>query len=142
MKKIRELLAEKGTEVWSVSPTSSVYDALRLMAERDVGAVLVMDGERLTGIFTERDQTRKVVLQDRPPKDTPVSVVMTGRPICVSPEQTVEDCMALMTERRVRHLPVVVEDRVVGIISIGDAVKATISEQQFVIEQLETYISS
>ena len=141
MKKIRELLAEKGTDVWSVSPTDSVYDALRVMAEKNIGAVLVMEEERLTGIFTERDQTRKVILQDRTPKDTPVSVVMTGRPVCVGPEQTVADCMALMTDKRVRHLPVVKEDRVVGLISIGDAVAATISEQRFVIEQLETYIS-
>lgn len=142
MKKIRELLVEKGTEVWSVSPTASSFDALRLMVEKDIGAVLVMDQEHLVGVFSERDLTTKVVLQDRSAKDTPVSEIMTGRPVCVRPEQTVEDCMALMTDKRVRHLPVVEEGRVVGIISIGDAVKATISAQQFVIEQLETYISS
>ena len=141
MKKIRELLDEKGTEVWSVSPTASVYDALRLMVEKNIGAVLVMDQERLTGVFSERDHTRKVVLQDRTAKDTAVNDVMTSRPVCVSPEQTVEDGMALMTDKRVRHLPVVEEGRVVGLISIGDAVKATISQQQFVIEQLEMYIS-
>ena len=142
MKKVRELLVEKGAEVWSVSPTTSVYDALGLMMDKSIGAVPVMDQERLIGIFSERDHTLKVVLQDRTAKNTAVSDVMTSRPVCVSPEQTVEDCMALMTDKRVRHLPVVEEGRVVGLISIGDAVKATISEQQFVIEQLETYISS
>ena len=142
MKKVRELLTEKGTDVWSVPPTASVYDALRLMVEKSIGTVLVMDQERLIGIFSERDHTLKVVLQNRSAKDTAVSDVMTSRPVCVSPQQTVEDCMALMTDKRVRHLPVVEEGRVVGLISIGDAVKATISQQQFVIEQLETYINS
>lgn len=142
MKKIRELLDEKGTQVWSVSPSASVLDALRLMVEKNIGAVLVMDQEQLIGIFAERDHTRKVVLQGRTAADTGVSDVMTGRPVCVSPGQTVEDAMALMTDKRVRHLPVVADERVVGLISIGDAVKATISHQQFVIEQLETYISS
>lgn len=142
MKKISELLEEKGTQVWSVSPSASVLDALRLMVEKSIGAVLVMDQEQLLGIFAERDHTTKVVFQDRLAKDTGVSDVMTSRPVCVSPRQTVEDAMALMTDKRVRHLPVVADGRVVGLISIGDAVKATISHQQFVIEQLETYISS
>ena len=142
MKKVREMLVEKGDEVWSVSPQASVYDALRLMVEKSIGAVLVMDQERLLGIFSERDHTLKVVLKDRTAKDTAVNDAMTRRPVCVSPEQTVEDCMALMTDKRVRHLPVVEGGRVVGLISIGDAVKSTISQQQFVIEQLETYISS
>lgn len=142
MKKISELLEEKGTQVWSVSPSASVLDALRLMVEKSIGAVLVMDQEQLLGIFAERDHTTKVVFQDRLAKDTGVSDVMTSRPVCVSPGQTVEDAMALMTDKRVRHLPVVADGRVVGLISIGDAVKATISHQQFVIEQLETYISS
>ena len=141
MKKIRELLDEKGTQVWSVSPTASVYDALGLMEEKNIGAVLVMDQDRLLGILSERDHTRDVVLKGRTAKDTLVNEVMTSRPVCVVPGQTVEDCMALMTEKRVRHLPVIDENRVVGLISIGDAVKATISQQQFVIEQLESYIS-
>jgi CBS domain-containing protein len=141
MKKIRELLDEKGTQVWSVSPTQSVYDALALMAEKNIGAVLVMDQEQLVGILSERDFTRELVLQGRAAKDTQVSGLMTSRPVCVGPEQTVDEGMALMTEKRVRHLPVVEEERVVGLISIGDAVKATISEQKFIIAQLERYIS-
>lgn len=141
MKKIRKLLDEKGDQVWSVSSTGSVYDALVLMAEKNIGAVAVMDDGRLVGIFSERDFTRNVVLQDRAAKDTRVSEVMTSRPVCVGPDQTMEECLALMTDKRVRHLPVVEHDRVVGLVSIGDAVKAVISEQQFTIEQLELYIS-
>ena len=139
---VRELLAEKGTQVWSVAPAESVLDALNMMVEKNIGAVLVMDEDRLVGILSEQDHTRNVVLKDRTAKDTLVSDAMTQRPVCVRPNQTVDDCMALMTDKRVRHLPVVEEDRVVGLISIGDAVKATISQQQFVIEQLENYISS
>ncbi len=141
MKTIRKLLDEKGDQVWSVSSTGSVYDALVLMAEKNIGAVAVMDDSRLVGIFSERDFTRNVVLQDRAAKDTKVSEVMTSRPVCVGPDQTMEECLALMTDKRVRHLPVVEHDRVVGLVSIGDAVKAVISEQQFTIEQLELYIS-
>ena len=140
MKTIRKLLDEKGDQVWSVSSTGSVYDALVLMAEKNIGAVAVMDDSRLVGIFSERDFTRNVVLQDRAAKDTKVSEVMTSRPVCVGPDQTMEECLALMTDKRVRHLPVVEHDRVMGLVSIGDAVKAVISEQQFTIEQLELYI--
>ena len=142
MKKIRDLLYEKGNQVWSITSTGSVYDALALMAEQNIGAVLVIDDDRLVGILSERDYTRNVVLQGRTAKDTLVSEIMTSRPVCVGPEQTIEEGMALMTDKRVRHLPVVENDRVLGLISIGDAVKATISEQQFIIEQLEMYISS
>jgi CBS domain-containing protein len=141
VKKIRELLEEKGTQVWSILPTKSVYDALALMAEKNVGALLVMDQDQLLGVISERDYTRGVILQGRTAKDTQVSAIMTGRPVCVGPNQTVEDAMALMTDKRVRHLPVVEEGRVIGLVSIGDAVKATISEQQFIIKQLEQYIS-
>jgi CBS domain-containing protein len=142
VKKIRDLLYEKGNQVWSITSTGSVYDALALMAEQNIGAVLVIDDDRLVGILSERDYTRNVVLQGRTAKDTLVSEIMTSRPVCVGPEQTIEEGMALMTDKRVRHLPVVENDRVLGLISIGDAVKATISEQQFIIEQLEMYISS
>jgi CBS domain-containing protein len=141
VKKIRELLDEKGTQVWSIPPTKSVYDALALMAEKNVGALLVIDQDKLVGVLSERDYTRDVVLQGRTAKDTLVSEIMTARPVCVGPDQTIEDAMALMTDKRVRHLPVVEEDRVVGLVSIGDAVKATISEQKFIIKQLEQYIS-
>ncbi len=141
MKKIRELLDAKGTEVWSIAPTDSVYDGLALMAEKNIGALLVMDRDRLVGILTERDYTRDVALQGRTARDTQVDEIMTSRPVCVGPDQTLDECMALMTDKRVRHLPVIEGDRVVGLISIGDAVKATISEQQFIIKQLEQYIS-
>lgn len=141
MKTIRELLDEKGRQVWSIASTMSVYDALALMAEKNIGAVTVTDDDRLVGIFSERDFTRDVVLQGRAAKETRVSEVMTSRPVCVAPEQTVEECLALMTDKRVRHLPVVEQDSVIGLVSIGDAVKAVISEQQFTIEQLEQYIS-
>ena len=141
VKKIRELLDEKGTQVWSILPTKSVYDALALMAEKNVGALLVMDQDQLLGVISERDYTRGVVLQGRTAKDTQVSEIMTSRPVCVGPDLTVEDSMALMTDKRVRHLPVVEEGRVIGLVSIGDAVKATISEQKFIIKQLEQYIS-
>ena len=142
MKKVRELLEEKGTQVWSIAPEASVLDALALMAEKNVGALLVMDQGELVGILSERDYTRNVVLQGRTAKDSPVRDIMSGRPVCVGPEQSVEECMALMTDKRVRHLPVIEGNRVLGLVSIGDAVKAIISEQQFMIEQLERYISS
>lgn len=142
MKKIRELLEEKGTQVWSIAPESSVYDALALMAEKNIGALLVIDQGQTVGILSERDYTRNVILLGRTSKDTQVSKIMTSRPVCVSPEQTVEEGMALMTERRVRHLPVIENDQVLGMISIGDLVKAIIAEQQFIIQQLEHYISS
>ena len=142
MKKVRELLENKGTEVWSIGPEVSVYDALSLMAEKNIGALPVMEEGTLIGILSERDYTRNVVLQGRTAQDTAVREIMTERPVCVGPEQTVEECMALMTDKRVRHLPVLDDNQVVGLISIGDAVKAIISEQQFIIEQLELYISS
>jgi CBS domain-containing protein len=141
VKKIRELLDEKGTKVWSMSQDERVLDALALMAEKNIGAVLVIDGNRLVGIFSERDFTREVALRGRPALDMRVHEIMTSRPVCVGPNQSVDECMALMTDKRVRHLPVVDDERVLGLISIGDAVKATISEQQFMIEQLERYIS-
>ena len=115
--------------------------AKKLMAEKNIGALLVMDQDQLLGIVSERDYTRNVVLQGRTAQGTQVSEIMTGRPVCVGPEQTTDECMALMTDRRVRHLPVVENDRVVGLVSIGDVVKATISEQKFIIKQLEQYIS-
>jgi CBS domain-containing protein len=141
MNKIQKLLDDKGTDVWSVAPTSSVYDALLVMADKNIGAVLVMDNDQLVGILTERDYTRNVVLQGRTAKDTQAREIMTERPVCVGPEQAVDECLALMTERRVRHLPVVAGNRVLGLVSIGDAVKDIISEQKFTIEQLERYIS-
>jgi len=142
MKTINEILQHKSHSVLSISPEASVLDALKLMAEKEVGALVVLDGERLAGIFSERDYARKVILHGKSSKDTPVREIMTQKVVCVRPDQSVEDCMALMTDKRIRHLPVLQDSRVIGVISIGDVVKEVISEQQFVIEQLEHYIHS
>jgi CBS domain-containing protein len=139
---VRELLAKKGNQVWSVSPDATVYDALQLMAERNVGAVLVRSDDLLVGVVSERDYARQVILKGKASRDTPVREIMTTRVVCVSPERTIEDCMALMTEKHIRHLPVLNGDALLGVLSIGDVVKAVISEKQFLIEQLESYITS
>ena len=139
---VRELLAKKGSEVWSVSPDATVYDALQLMAARNVGAVLVLNDGELAGILSERDYARQVVLKGKASRDTPVRDIMTTSVVSVSPERTIDDCMALMTERRIRHLPVLKSDVLLGVLSIGDVVKAVISEKEFHIEQLESYIAS
>lgn len=141
MKRVSQLLSEKGAEFWTVSPSATVLQALEMMAAKNVGALLVMEGEKLAGIFSERDYARKVVLEGRTSKDTSVGDIMSSKVVCVTPQQTVEDCMALMTDKRIRHLPVIEGDRVLGIISVGDVVKAVISEQTFVISQLEHYIT-
>ena len=140
MKTIKEILQAKPHRLLSISPDASVFDALKVMAEKEVGALVVLDGERLVGIFSERDYARKVILHGKSSKDTAVREIMTHKVVCVRPEQSVEDCMALMTDMRVRHLPVLQDKRVIGVISIGDVVKEVISEQKFVIEQLEHYI--
>ncbi|TAK65515.1 MAG: CBS domain-containing protein [Betaproteobacteria bacterium] len=140
MKTVAQMLERKSTGVISIKSDATVVDALRLLAEKDVGAVLVMDGVRLVGIFSERDYARKVALKGKSANDTPVSEIMTRQVVCVTPAQTNEECMALMTEKRIRHLPVIKDDRVLGVLSIGDMVKDTISEQQFIISQLEHYI--
>jgi len=137
---VRQLLEGKGYDVWSITPDASVYDALALMADKGVGALLVLEGERLVGLISERDYARKVILKGKSSMETPVREIMTERVIWVGPEQTNEECMALMTAKHIRHLPVLAEDQVIGIISIGDVVKAIISEQEFLIEQLERYI--
>jgi CBS domain-containing protein len=140
MKTVRQIIEGKTHKVLSISPDATVYDALKLMAERDVGALVVMDGDRLVGIFSERDYARKVILHGKASKDTYVREIMTEKVLCVRPEQTMDQCMALMTDKRVRHLPVLDHKHVIGVISIGDVVKEVISEQQFMIEQLEQYI--
>ena len=142
MKKIKEVLDSKGRNVLSIAPDTSVYEAVTLMAEKGVGALLVMKGDRLVGLVGERDCAWKVMLEDRSPRETEVKQIMTKNILCVEPELTVEEGMALMTDKRIRHLPVVDGDRVEGIISIGDLVKAIIADQQFVIEQLEHYVTS
>ncbi len=142
MKSLKQLLNEKPHGLISVSPTDTVLHALQLMAQHDIGALLVMEQDKPVGIFSERDYARKVVLHGKSSKDTPLSVVMSEKVIFVTLTQTVEECMAIMTDRRIRHLPVLAEDgSVAGIVSIGDMVKETISEQKFVIEQLEHYIT-
>ena len=140
MKSVAQLLRVKGTVVHSVRPDASVFECLELLAEKQVGSLLVMEGDRLIGIFTERDYARKVVLHGKSSKDLKVREIMSADVLCVGPERTNEECMALMTERRVRHLPVMEGGRVIGLISIGDLVKDIIAEQQFVISQLERYI--
>jgi CBS domain-containing protein len=142
MKTCRELLDQKGNAIWSVNPSETVFATLELMAEKGIGAVLVFESERLVGMFSERDYARQVILKGKTSRDTPVRDVMTGRVTYVRPEQTLDDCMALMTDKHVRHLPVIDGGQVIGVLSIGDIVKAVISEKQFIIEQLENYISS
>jgi CBS domain-containing protein len=139
---VRQLLDRKGRQVFAIAPAAAVLEAIRLMAERHVGALLVMEGETLRGIVSERDYARKVILMGRSSADTPVRDIMTAAVITVQPETAVEECMQVMTERRVRHLPVLEGGRVVGMVSIGDLVKAVIAEQQQHIEQLESYIHS
>lgn len=139
---VHDILASKGDAVFSVGPDATVLEALGVMAERNVGAVLVIDGDRLVGILSERDYARKVVLAGRSSKDSKVREVMTSHVVCVAPSRRVDECMALMTDKRLRHLPVLDHKRVVGIVSIGDLVKATIDDQQFTIEQLQSYIAS
>jgi CBS domain-containing protein len=142
MKTVSQLLRTKKTQdVLAVNPETPVFEALQLMAERNVGALLVIRAERLIGIFSERDYARKVILKGKSSKEIPVSEIMSTMVLYVRPEQTIDDCMALMTDKRVRHLPVMEEDRVVGVVSIGDVVKDVISEQSFLIEQLQNYIS-
>ncbi len=142
MQTVRDILKKKGSEFYSVTPDTSVYDALKLMAERNIGAVLVLDVGRPVGILSERDYARQVVLKGKASKDTPVREIMTSRVVFVRPEQSVEECMALMTDRRIRHLPVLEAGLLTGIISVGDVVKEVISEKQYQIDQLVNYISS
>jgi len=137
----KDILNDKGRAVWSVQPTDTVLAALGVMAEHDIGAVLVMEGDKLVGLLSERDYARKVVLAGRSSKDSPVKDVMTVHIVCVSPERSIDECMALMTSKRLRHLPVIDHKRVIGIVSIGDLVKATIDDQQFTITQLQMYIA-
>lgn len=140
MKTVAQLLMLKPDGLITIRPDAPVLDALRLLADKGVGAVLVMDGARLLGIVTERDYARKVELKGKAANTTLVSEIMTKEVIFVRPNQTNEDCMALMTGKHLRHLPVIEKDQVIGLLSIGDLVKDAISEQQFIIEQLEHYI--
>jgi CBS domain-containing protein len=142
MKTVKQLLQDKSRGLCTISPDARVYDALKIMAEKDIGALLVVENDKLAGIISERDYARKVILQGKSSHDIPVREIMTERVICVQPSRTVDECMALMTDKRIRHLPVIENDKLIGVLSIGDLVKETISEQQFMIKQLESYIHS
>ena len=142
MKSVAQMLKQKPAGLVSIRPNVPVLEALKLLSEKRVGAVLVIDGSRVVGILSERDYTRKVEIQGKSASETLVSEIMTKEVICVTPEQTNEECMALMTDKRLRHLPVLENGDVIGILSIGDLVKDVISEQKFIIEQLEHYIHS
>ncbi len=140
MRQVKDLLKSKGNMICSISPESSVFDALQLMSEKDVGALLVLQDNELVGIFSERDYARKVILKGKTAKDTTVKDIMSTKVQYVSPEQTLDECMALMTEKHLRHLPVYKDKELVGVISIGDVIKAIISGQKIEISQLENYI--
>ena len=140
MRTARSLLQAKGNAVWTIAPDASVYEALRVMADKNVGALLVLEGDELAGVISERDYARKVALRGKTAHNTFVRDIMTTGVVSVRPDQTVEECMALMTDKHIRHLPVVADGRLMGIISIGDVVKSIITEQGFMIEQLTSYI--
>lgn len=141
MKTIYELLEIKGRDVWSIDPEASVFEAIARMADRHVGALMVVDGEELVGVISERDYARRVILEGKSSKQVRVREIMTSSVVCASPEKRVDECMALMTDKRIRHLPILNDAKLVGVISIGDLVKAIISEQEFIIGQLEQYIA-
>lgn len=142
MQRVNDILARKGRQVWTVQASQTVYEALQVLAEKDIGALLVCDGDHAVGMFSERDYARQVILKGKSSKETPVAEVMSAPILYAHPEQKIEECMALMTDRRVRHLPVEHDGTIVGMISIGDVVKALLDEKQFLIEQLEGYIAS
>ena len=141
MKTVRQLLQGKGSQVSTIAPGATAYDVMQLMAEKNIGALLVLEDQKIAGIITERDYARKIILMGRSSKETPVRDIMTFPVMYVRPDQTNEECMALMTDNRMRHLPVVDQGKLIGLISIGDLVKDIISEQKFIIEQLEHYIT-
>ena len=142
MTTLKILLKGKGHDVWSVHPDDTVLDAIKMLAEKDIGALIVIKDDKPVGIFTERDYARNVYLKGKSSLDTAVRDVMVAPVICVKPDQTVDECMALMTAKRFRHLPIMDGDELVGMVSIGDLVKSVIAEQQFTIEQMEQYIHS
>lgn len=141
MRRIKRILEAKGHDIWSVEPSATVYEAIHLLAEKKIGALLVMKKDQLVGIFSERDYARQIILKDRSSEATRVEEIMTNKVVHVQPNDEIGDCMALMTEHRIRHLPVIDKKKVVGMISIGDLVRAVIAEQQSTINDLEKYIS-
>lgn len=141
MGKVRNILAEKTPNIYAVDPATSVYNAIELMAEKNIGGLLITENEKLVGIFTERDYARKLILKGKSSKDTLIGELMTKNPFTVTRDTSIEECMKMMSNKRIRHLPVVEEDKIIGIISIGDVVRFTIEEQKTIIEQLEHYIT-
>jgi len=141
MQTVRQVLQGKGREVWTIAPDTSVYDALALMADKGIGALVVTQGTAVAGLISERDYARNVALQGRKSRETPVAEIMTTKVACVGPEQTVQECMTIMTEMRVRHLPVMDGETLIGLVSIGDLVKVIIEEQEALIEHLVRYIN-
>jgi CBS domain-containing protein len=141
MKTLQNVLASKGDQIFSIGPADSVFDALEEMAKREVGALIVLDGGNVVGIFSERDYARKIILVGKSSRETPVREIMTSRVVCARADLTLEECLALMTDKRIRHLPVMQDDELIGVVSIGDLVKGIIDEQRFRISQLESYIS-
>lgn len=142
MKKIRNILESKGHQVYSVTPETSVYDALQVMMEKNISSLLIMENEVLKGIFTERDYARKLVLMGRSSKDTPIGDIMTANLFTITPSETIDQCMEMMSTYKIRHLPVIDNNRVTGMVSIGDVVKFIIEDQKRTIQQLESYIAS
>ena len=142
MKTVKQLVEEKPHKLLSIAPSMSVFEALQKMAEFDVGALVILDEGRLVGIFSERDYARKLILHGKSSKETRVDEIMTTRVVCIGPDRSAEECMALMTDKRVRHLPVLEDKKVVAVISIGDVVREMIEDQKHTIEQLEQYIMS
>jgi CBS domain-containing protein len=141
MGKVRDILQAKGSAVFSIPSSSTVYRALELMQEKNIGALLIVDDTKFVGIFTERDYARKVILKGKSSKDTLIREIMTGNPFTVSLDTTIEECMKIISERKFRHLPVMQNDQLIGIVSVGDVVKFVIEEQQFIIQNLQQYIS-
>lgn len=141
MQTIKQLLENKNSEILTIDPNDSVYDAIKSMADNHIGSLIVMQNKHMVGIITERDYSRNVILKGKSSVNTPVKDIMTTNVLCTKPEQTIEEAMALMTDKRVRHLPVVENGNILGVVSIGDLVKTIISEQKHIIEQLEHYIN-
>ena len=138
---VSQLLNKKGKEIHSISPDATVFDAIKLMSELGVGALLVMEDGKLNGVISERDYTRKVILKGKSSGSTPVHEIMTKNVFCLSPEDNIDQCMALMNENQIRHLPIVENDRVVGVVTIMDVIKNVLIEKDFIIEQMEQYIA-
>ena len=141
MTTIAQLLDTKGNQVWSVKPEATIFEALEIMSEKEIGALLVMEDGKLTGIFSERDYARKVILKGKSSKETPVGELMTKKVFYIDPQKTINDCMAMMTAKRIRHVPVIEDNQVMGIVTIGDVVTQIISEQEVTINHLENYIT-